>query len=143
LLDKSSLLYSRHFFTPLECSHPDGRTVHGTVSNTYEAELWEEGKENYSFLPLDRRGEKLTVPLSALGEVRRRIEANLSGKRPVDLSSEEMAAVVEQIRRRTQIKVVGNIKLKQKRGRPSGCGPCNGHGHSHHGQPGHKGHRDC
>jgi hypothetical protein len=147
LREKSNLLYSRHFFAPLECTHSDGRAVHGTVSYTYEAELWENGKEKFSFLPLDQVKEKVAMPLSVFGKLGQKIRNNVPGKRPVDLSSIEMELVLQQIESRTRIKVVRDINLLQKRSKPSGCGPCNQHGGQHHGHHGHYGHHgrhhDC
>ena len=53
-----SPLWERHFKYPF-------LGIHTSVTHTYEADMWEDGKEVFSFLPLDAAGEKASLRWSS------------------------------------------------------------------------------
>lgn len=105
--DSNSNLWTRHFKFPLQ---PNG--IHKTVTNTYEAELWHDSKDCFSFLPLDNKGLRASVPFSNFNiSLSDKIEKKVKGKYPVLIDDKEIESILKEIEIVTEIKVLKNITL--------------------------------
>lgn len=101
--DNMSILWKRHFRFPFH-------GCHYTVSNTYEAELWQKNKTDYSFLPLDENNERISIPFDKFPEdLLRKITGKVKGKYPVLLSESEINMITIQLEKRVKTKVLNNI----------------------------------
>jgi len=102
---KSSDLWKRHFNFPFVGQHD-------SVTHTYTAELWDEAKEKFSYLPLDSNGEKVSIPFNKLSTLlSNKIERKVKGKYPVLLSDNEIKNTLKAINDGTLTKVLRNIKV--------------------------------
>lgn len=100
-----SELWRRHFQFPF-----DG--VHKTVSYTYEAEIWEKTKNEFSFLPLNKNGERVCVSFKNLSNpLSEKILAKRKGKYPVLLEENEANEILQHIERGVFTKVVCDITI--------------------------------
>jgi len=109
-------LYLRHFCAPFDYINPNtGNPAHGSVSFTYEANMWELGKNEYSFLPLTSNHQKVVVLFSELEEVlRNKIIGKTKGKIPADLSTTEQSQILSLVSQRAKIQVVKSITLLRR-----------------------------
>lgn len=114
--NNQSQLWRRHFRFPFHGCHE-------TVSHTYEAELWQKSKADFSFLPLDISGQRASVSFDELPqEVRNKITRNVKGKFPVLLDTDEIEIVASKICSVTETKVLKIITNPQSV--VSGQGKC-------------------
>jgi hypothetical protein len=98
-----SPFWMRHLRFPFEGSHT-------TVSHTYEAKLWQEDKSEFSFLPLDENGHRVSIPFDDLPTaLATKISGSIWGKYPVLLADEEVNAVLSRIDHGSSTKVLRNI----------------------------------
>jgi hypothetical protein len=103
--NNSSVLWTRHFKFPFNGTHK-------TVKNTYEAELWHDGKECFSFLPIDNAGLRASISFSNFhNSLSDKINKNVKGKYPVLLDDEEIESILKEIEMITEIKVLKNITI--------------------------------
>lgn len=101
--NNKSHLWMRHFRFPFN-------GCHASVSHTFEAQLWGEEKNDFSFLPLNKIGERVSIPFDNLPEqLSTKIAGKIFGKYPVLLLNKEMKIVFEQIEKATVTKVLQNI----------------------------------
>jgi hypothetical protein len=101
--DSDSPLWERHFKFPF-------LGIHKTVTHTYEAAMWEEGKSLFSFLPLNATGGKASLPFAQLeNQLAMKVKGKLFGKRPVPLTQGEMQTVLKQLETVTAIKVLRDV----------------------------------
>ena len=101
--NNKSDLWRRHFRFPFFGSHD-------TVSHTYEANLWNKNKGDFSFLPLDENENRISIPFDNFNtELLKKIAAKVKGKYPVLLSDNEIKIVAVQIENATATKVLRNI----------------------------------
>jgi hypothetical protein len=101
--NSKSPLWKRHFRFPFN-------GIHDSVSHTYEAELWQENKNDFSFLPLNNNGERVSIPLENFPDnLLDKIADNIKGKYPVLLSDSEMQTIFTHIDKAATIKVLKNI----------------------------------
>lgn len=101
--NSESELWIRHFCFPF-------KGIHDKVSHTYEAELWQKGKMDYSFLPLSKIGERVSIPLDEFSQqLKDKILGKVKGKRPVLLTDTEIQTIATQIDSATETKVLKNI----------------------------------
>ncbi len=101
-------LWMRHFRFPF-CK------IHQCVTHTYEAELWDMGKADFSFLPIDRNNQRVTISLNELDKtLKNTIVKNIIGKYPVLLSDNEINEVIHIIELHTSTKVLKDILNKAK-----------------------------
>lgn len=106
--DDSSELWNRHFKFPFFPSY-----AHKNVTHTYEADLWDDKKEIYSFLPLNSDGTVLSIPLLSLPiSVQDLVEKKRRGKYPILIESCIINEIVTMINTAADIKVVKDIKLQ-------------------------------
>jgi hypothetical protein len=106
----NSTIWNRHFRFPFIINPITNRGTHDTVSHTYEAELWQEDKADYSFLPLDKDNKKVSISLDTFPEeIKTKIANGVKGKYPVSLSDNEMNLIAIEIENRATIKVLKNI----------------------------------
>jgi hypothetical protein len=123
--DRQNPLYQRHLGTPFEYIDTKGKPVHGSVKYTYEADLWEPNKTQYSFLPLTADMQKPAIPLETLADTfRQKITACIRGKIPAPLTPTEQQTIMTLLLQRTQIQVVRSIRLPEP---PTS--PARRHGH--------------
>ena len=112
--NNQSDLWRRHFRFPFHGSH-------NTVSHTYEAELWNKNKHNYSFLPLDENGDRVSVPFVNFNSaIINKIAGKVKGKYPVLLTENEINLVLMQIEKAAVTKVLkikpGNTIISTQKG---------------------------
>jgi hypothetical protein len=104
--DEGSYLWQRHFQFPFDHDNP----VHTGVSHTYEATMWEPNKKEFSFLPLQKDGERVSIPFKVFStELVNKINPKVTGKYPVLLSSDEILDIRTAIKSLAKIKVLRNI----------------------------------
>jgi len=104
--DNMSILWRRHFRFPFHGNHD-------TVSHTYEAELWQKNKTDYSFLPLDENNERVSIPFDKFpDDLLNKIAGKVKGKYPVLLSECEKNMITTQIEKQVATKVLKNITSK-------------------------------
>lgn len=102
---KNSELWKRHFKFPFQ-------GIHEKVTHTYEAELWQENKEEFSFLPIDENNNKISIPFSKFETVlENKIASKVDGKYPVLLNENEIKIICDEIDEVTKIKVLSNITI--------------------------------
>ena len=102
--NNSSNLWRRHFRFPFY-------GIHKSVSHTYEAELWQADKSEYSFLPYDQYGAKVSISFDTLNNnLANKITSKVWGKYPVLLSDVEIDSISNYIEKFVTIKILGNIK---------------------------------
>jgi hypothetical protein len=100
---RSDKLWKRHFSFPFQGQHSG-------VTHSYEAELWQKGKDCFSFLPLDINGEKVSVPIDNFPTtLLKKVLGNVKGKYPVLLSDKEMETIIKQVDSLAKIKVLKDI----------------------------------
>jgi hypothetical protein len=98
--DNKSILWRRHFRFPFHGSH-------ATVSHTYEADLWQKNKTDFSFLPLDENNERVSIPFDKFSnDLLNKIVGKVKGKYPVLLSDSEINIITTQIEKRIATKVL-------------------------------------
>ncbi len=98
-------LWKRHFRFPFL-----GREHHPGVSHSYEAKLWQNGQNDFSYLPLDGSREKVSFQLSKLpNELQKKIRKKIKGKYPVLLTDNELSILISLIDSKTEIKVLRDI----------------------------------
>jgi hypothetical protein len=98
--DNKSMLWNRHFRYPF-----DG--CHTSVTYTYEAKLWNNDKNGYSFLPINNEGLKVTLRINDLStELTTKILNKVRGKYPVCLTDKEVSEVVGKISNASFTKVL-------------------------------------
>jgi hypothetical protein len=108
--DGISILWERHFKFPFIINPKTGRGCHDTVSHTYEAELWQKNKTDYSFLPLVESNERVSISFDIFpNELTEKIAKRVKGKYPVLLTDSEMNLIATQIENRVTTKVLKNI----------------------------------
>ncbi len=108
--NNNSILWRRHFRFPFYGSHD-------TVSHTYEAELWQENKSEFSFLPLDEAQERVSIPFGNFsGQLLNKISGKVKGKYPVLITDIETIEIATQIENKEVIKVLRDIKCGGARG---------------------------
>lgn len=106
--DNKSDLWRRHFRFPFQ-------GIHDSVSHTYEAELWREGKSDYSYLPLSEAGERISIPFKLLPlALAEKINGKVKGKIPVILSDIEVSQIAPLINAHSSTKVLKNIRNSVK-----------------------------
>lgn len=118
-----SILWADHLRAGMEGGHP------GRFRYTYEAAPFADGNPHYSFLPLDRDGERPTVSLSELpAELTERIRAKVYGKRPVPLNLSDVTTILDAVRKRSSLLLVGPfVRTEATVASPTsgaGCSPC-------------------
>lgn len=97
-------LWKRHLQFPFN-------GVHENVSHSYEAELWEEGKDSFSYLPYNKNKESVSLNFSDIADnIRIKIKDKVKGKYPVLLTNVEINEILKLIENQAYIKVVKNIK---------------------------------
>jgi hypothetical protein len=102
--ENSSDLWRRHFRFPFY-------GIHTGVSHTYEAKLWQIGESDFSFLPYDKDGVKVSIPFGNFNnELANKIGGKVKGKYPVLLSDDEVNLISDIIKGIATIKVLSNIK---------------------------------
>jgi hypothetical protein len=106
-----------------------GQPNHHAGKYTYEAALYPQHDRRYSRLPLNAKGERILVPLTALSQdLQSRISDSLNGKRPVLLSGEDLRSILELLDEQTAVEVIGNILPNDETfsmiGDEGACGPC-------------------
>lgn len=98
--DEKSMLWNRHFRFPF-----DG--CHSSVTYTYEAKLWVNDKSDFSFLPLNDEGHKVTLRIDELTiDLNAKISKKVIGKYPVRLTDKEVNEVVDKINNASFTKVL-------------------------------------
>lgn len=96
-------LWTRHFKFPFLGQHTG-------VKNTFTAKLWDNISEDYSFLPYNSCGDRISFPISRLTiDLANKIKGKIWGKYPVDLLDNEISEILEIIDELTQTKVLKNI----------------------------------
>ena len=106
--NNKSDLWRRHFRFPFHGTHD-------SVSHTYEAELWQEGKSEFSYLPLNEIGERVSIPFNILSlALLEKIKGKVKGKYPVMLTDKDMLEITNQIKIYSSIKVLKNISNNLK-----------------------------
>lgn len=101
--NSDSPLWERHFRFPFA-------GIHTSVTHTYEADMWEEGKSVFSFLPLNAASEKASLPFAQLGQqLALKVREQVKGKYPVLLTDGELQIVLKQLESATALKVIGNV----------------------------------
>jgi hypothetical protein len=101
--NNKSDLWRRHFRFPFF-------GIHKTVSHTYEATLWTENKTDFSFLPLDNKANRVSIPFNNFNtDLLIKISGKVKGKYPVLLTENEIRLVTAEIEKATTTKVLKNI----------------------------------
>lgn len=101
--NNSSDLWKRHFRFPFH-------GIHSGVTHTYEAEIWHENKIRFSYLPLDKEGQKVSISFDDLDKkLSDKISKNVRGKYPVLLDSDEMSSILDKVEKLCHTKVLSNI----------------------------------
>lgn len=109
--NKKSDLWTKHFQFPFRTKNPS----HTGVTNTYEAKLWNEDCDSYSFLPLNREGKNVSIPFSQLDQdISDYLKEKRKGKRPALMSCEDIAPIIKMIDEQTDIKVLQDIILRRE-----------------------------
>jgi len=104
LNNRNSELWNRHFKFPF-----DG--VHKTVSFTYEAALWSNENNLFSFLPLDKNGNRVNFPIDKLSlDISCEINRKIKGKYPVLLDDKQMEIVFNCVKELSTTFVIKDIK---------------------------------
>lgn len=104
--NNNSDLWCRHLKFPFAGSHKK-------VSHTFEAELWQEDKTIFSFLPLDNMQQRVSIPLGNFSkEIKSIIELKRNGKYPVLLTDTEINSVLTEIDKAAYTKVLRILKYK-------------------------------
>jgi hypothetical protein len=107
-----STLWHRHLRFPF-CGQ------HDSVTHTYEAKHYTdqdtEVEAPFSFLPIDKDGDRFTIPFDQLPTVlAAKIKDKNYGKYPVLLSCDEMQQIYQLIETEAVTKVIGNISCELK-----------------------------
>lgn len=103
--DNKSDLWRRHFRFPFS-------KIHDSVSHTYEAELWREGKPDFSYLPLNEIGERTSIPFNLISlALVQKIKGKVKGKRPLLLTDKEIIEITHLIEIHSSTKVLKNISI--------------------------------
>ncbi len=101
--DNKSMLWRRHFRFPFYGSHK-------TVSHSYEADLWLKNKTDFSFLPLNKNDDRVSIPFENFSNnLLEKLKKKVVGKYPVLLTDKEMQIVSTLIDKATKTKVLKNI----------------------------------
>lgn len=102
--NRSNPLWRRHFKFPFQGQHSN-------VKFTYDAKLWKKGEEIYSFLPYAKDGKRVSFEISSLSNpLVKRINTNINGKIPLDMTDTEVAEIINKINQLAFIKVLRDIK---------------------------------
>lgn len=102
--NNGSDLWTRHFRFPFI-------DIHSSVSHTYEAELWQINKPDFSYLPYNRYGAKVSIPFDSLNKkLADKIRGKVWGKYPVLLSDVEVKVISNQIEKFATIKVLRDVR---------------------------------
>lgn len=109
-INEDSPLWKRHLKFPF-CGQ------HASVTHTYEARHYTEQdtevEDPFSFLPIDKNGNRVTIPFSELTtELVAKINKKIRGKYPVLLSCNEMQQIYHLIENKAVTKVIGNISCE-------------------------------
>ena len=100
---KKSILWKRHFKFPFQ-------GIHSGVTHTYEADLWDTTKNKYSFLPLGRDNNRVTIPFEELTyPLFQKVHKNVTGKYPVLLTQSETLEILTLVEQKVKTKVLKNI----------------------------------
>lgn len=101
--NNKSELWRRHLRFPFFGQHK-------TVSYSYEAELWNNNKAKYSFLPLDKEQNRISIPFDQFdNELIKKIEGKVKGKYPVLLTDNEIKSIDSLVDNVTKTKVLKDI----------------------------------
>ena len=101
--NNQSSLWKRHFKFPFHGKHK-------TVSHTYEADLWSKNKTDFSFLPLDKNADRVSVSFDNFKpSLIEKITNKVKGKYPVLLTDSEIKIVIAAIENATTTKILRNI----------------------------------
>ena len=111
-INEGSPLWKRHLRFPF-CGQ------HASVTHTYEARHYTEQdsevEDPFSFLPIAKNGDRVTIPFSELTtELVAKINKKIRGKYPVLLSCDEMQQIYQLIETEAVTKVIGNISCDLK-----------------------------
>lgn len=119
--NESSELWDRHFKFPFIPPY-----AHKNVTHSYEADLWDDKKEIYSFLPLNSEGAVLSLSLLSLPiSVQNLVEKKRRGKFPILIESDIINEIITMINTAVDIKVVKDIKLQDfEFTKSKHCGGC-------------------
>jgi hypothetical protein len=101
--NNNSKLWLRHLRFPFHGHHK-------TVSHSYESELWNCNKTEFSFLPLDKVQNRISIPFNEFDiDLIKKIEGNVKGKYPVLLNDIEIKSIELLIDKYTATKVLKDI----------------------------------
>lgn len=108
VINEDSPLFKRHLRFPFCGQHAD-------VTHTYEAKMWNRekaiGEDSFSFLPLDKNGERVTIPFCELpSELEVKISKKVKRKYPVLLNVTDLKILLILIHSRAVTKVVGGLE---------------------------------
>ena len=107
-ISKQSDLWVRHFRFPFE-------GYHTSVTYTYEAKLWKDGISKFSFLPLSKNGNRVSIPFESLpAQIADQLRDKRKGKYPAFFDDEEITCIVELIEAESTVKVLRDIICKEE-----------------------------
>jgi hypothetical protein len=101
--NRGNKLWKRHFKFPFQGQHTN-------VKYSYEANLWQQGAKEYSFLPYIIDGVRVSIEISEFSEtIVTKINNKLFNKRPVDLNDQEINEILAKIDQLSVIKILRDI----------------------------------
>lgn len=101
--NNNSDLWNRHLRFPFFRQHDK-------VSHSYEAELWSNNKSEFSFLPLDKEQNRISISFDQFDkELLKKIKGKVKGKYPLLLTDKEIKSIETLIDNLTITKVLKNI----------------------------------
>jgi len=110
-------LWNRHFRFPFDGEHAG--------EFTYVAKAWTEGAEEYSCLPLDKKGKRVAIDFKQLSlDMRKAILAKVQGKYPVQLNKTQKDELFGRVLEQAQVQIVSISTRRNVNGSSAGatCG---------------------